>query len=196
VRDNTGAARNRGPTLFLLRRHRRVKPIQGTLVFPGVVLALLGCSLVYQATPSAQPTDEVVRGEPAETEGFKLVEPRRSDGDLAEVLAIHANRASELGLRPFVEFSAEWCPSCVALANSLDDERMIEAFRGTYIIRLDIDEWINDLPGSGFRVIGVPTFFEVDGSGMPTGRILTGAAWGEDIPENMAPCLQDFFSGQ
>jgi hypothetical protein len=73
---------------------------------------------------------------------------------------------------------------------------MIEAFRGTYIIRLDIDEWINDLPGSGFRVIGVPTFFEVDGSGTPTGRILTGAAWGEDIPENMAPCLQDFFSGQ
>jgi hypothetical protein len=71
---------------------------------------------------------------------------------------------------------------------------MIEAFRGIYLIRLDIDEWERSLPGSGFRVFGVPTFFEVDEKGLPTGRTLTGAAWGRDIVENMAPVLKQFFA--
>jgi hypothetical protein len=31
--------------------------------------------------------------------------------------------------------------------------------------------------------------------GLPTGRVLTGAAWGEDVVENMAPVLGEFFAG-
>jgi hypothetical protein len=83
----------------------------------------------------------------------------------------------------------------IALAESLDDPRMVDAFRGIYLIRLDYDEWERSLPGTDFRVVGVPTFYEVDASGLPTGRMLTGAAWGEDIVENMAPVLKDFFAG-
>jgi thiol-disulfide isomerase/thioredoxin len=128
-------------------------------------------------------------------ESFSLVTPHPDQGDLASLLAAYAGRAAELGRNPFVEFSAAWCPPCVALAENLDDPRIVEAFRGTYIIRLDYDEWKDRLSGTGFTVVGVPTFFELDGSGNPTGRIITGTAWGEDIPENMAPPLRAFFRG-
>jgi hypothetical protein len=70
---------------------------------------------------------------------------------------------------------------------------MVDAFQGTYIIRLDLDEWKGRLSDSGFLVPGVPMFFELGADGRQTGRILTGAAWGEDIPENMAPPLGEFF---
>jgi thiol:disulfide interchange protein len=124
---------------------------------------------------------------------FSVVEPAPPQGDLNALLTAHAERAAELDRRPFVEFTAEWCPSCVLLEQSLEDERMIEAFRGTYIIRLDIDEWKSRLSRTDFMVVGVPAFFEVDDNGQSTGRTLTGAAWGPDVPENMAPVLQEFF---
>jgi thiol-disulfide isomerase/thioredoxin len=128
-------------------------------------------------------------------QAFSLVEVRPEQGDLVALLEAHAARAAELERRPFVEFSATWCPPCIALQRSLQDERMIEAFRGTYVIRLDIDEWEDHLAPAGFLVFGVPTFVEVDGDGRPTDRSLTGAAWGPDVPENMAPVLGEFFRG-
>jgi thiol:disulfide interchange protein len=112
-----------------------------------------------------------------------------------DLLAAHAERAAALDRRPYVEFSATWCPSCLRLEGSLEDDRMIEAFEGTYIIRLDLDEWKARLTQTSFVVFGVPAFFELDGDGRPNGRTITGAAWGEDIPENMAPVLKEFFEG-
>jgi thiol:disulfide interchange protein len=174
-------------------------------------LSLLACSLLStpatpppsghdgQATPTlAAPSTSPVptSDEPTPTPvPFAVIDAHTSEGELDVVLARHASRASELGLRPFVEFTASWCPSCNALAESLDDPLMIEAFQGTYLVRLDIDEWDRSLPGSGFRVFGVPTFFEIDETGASTGRMLTGAAWGRDVVENMAPVLKQFFAG-
>jgi hypothetical protein len=57
------------------------------------------------------------------------------------------------------------------------------------------DRWKSDLAGTAFNVRGIPIFFEVDASGKPTGRFVTGGAWGEDIPENMAPPVKAFFHG-
>jgi len=128
-------------------------------------------------------------------EHFSMVAPHPRQGDLKTLLADHTQWAAQLGRSPCVEFSADWCPPCVALADSLAVPRMVEAFRGTYIVWLDYDEWKDLLSGTGFTVIGVPTFFELDGAGAPTGRLITGAAWGEDIPENMAPPLREFFPG-
>jgi len=187
-----------------------VRPHPSALGIPVVVTALLGCSLYHQSRPlppagrrdchgraslRASPAPATSEDPSPIPQSFQIVDPHPSEGDLVELLAFHAGRACELGLRPFVEFSAEWCPSCVILADSLGDERMVDAFWGTYIIRLDIDEWNRSLPGTGFRVIGVPTFFEVDENGLPTGRMVTGAAWGDDVVENMAPVLREFFAG-
>jgi len=128
-------------------------------------------------------------------DSFTLVTLHASQGDLQPLLEAHADLAAGLQRKPFVEFSAEWCPPCKALAASLSDPRMVEALRGTYIIRLDLDEWKSQLSRSGFNVLGVPVFFELDPDGHPSGRTISGGAWGEDIPENMAPPLKAFFKG-
>jgi len=165
------------------------------LTLATVVFPTLACTLFNPAARSQESVLEVALDESPVPDSFTLVVEHPSHGDLAALLAVHALRAAELERRPFVEFSADWCPPCIALANSLTDHRMVEAFRGTYVIRLDIDEWKGRSASTGFVVIGVPTFFELAGDGLPTGRMLTGAAWGRDLPENMARPLKEFFEG-
>ena len=163
------------------------------LFLPFVIVLTLACSLF---TRPAQSTDVVVDSATDESpvpDSFTLVTLHRSQGELSSLLAYHASQAAQLNRRPFAEFSAEWCPPCKAIANSLADPQMVEAFHDTYIIRIDIDEWKSQIAKSDFNFLGVPTFFELNGDGQPSGRVITGAAWGEDIPENMAPPLKEFF---
>ena len=70
---------------------------------------------------------------------------------------------------------------------------MVDAFAGTYIVQVDVDEWGPSLAGTGFDASAIPAYYELDWSGKPTGRMITGAAWGNNIPENMAPPLRAFF---
>lgn len=166
------------------------------LVFPFVIALTLACSLFDRpATSTEAVVDETTVDESPAPDSFTLVTIHSSQGDLPSLLVFHASQAAQLNRKPFAEFSAEWCYPCKALAKSLSDDLMVEAFRGTYIIRIDIDEWKSQLARFGFNVLGVPTFFELDENGRPSGRLITGTAWGEDIPENMAPPLQKFFQG-
>ena len=165
------------------------------LLVPLASLAVLACALVKDASPSLAAVNEIAADESPSPDSFSLVVLHPSHGDLAGLLAGHALRAAELDRELFVEFSAEWCPSCVILERSLTDERMVEALRGVYLIRLDIDEWQGRLSETRFIVLGVPTFVELDGEGVSTGRTITGADWGPDTPENMAPVLLEFFGG-
>jgi thiol-disulfide isomerase/thioredoxin len=126
---------------------------------------------------------------------FTVVRVGKSKEKLLDILQIEAKKAFDLGRQPYVEFYADWCPPCNAIRESLNDERMVEAFTGTYIIKVDFDFWENKLLGTGFYVSGIPAFFEIDPDGNPTGRTITGAAWGEDVPENIAPPMKEFFSG-
>jgi len=160
-----------------------------------ISLATLACSLFNRPIPTPKAVTIIAPDESPAPDSFSLVTIHSSQGDLPSVLAFHADRAAQLKRKPFAEFTAEWCPPCKALAKSLSDDRMVDAFQGTYIIRIDIDEWKSQLARSDFNVLGVPAFFELDENGQPSGRIITGGAWGEDIPENMAPPLKDFFQG-
>jgi thiol-disulfide isomerase/thioredoxin len=126
---------------------------------------------------------------------FTVVRVGESKEKLLDILRVEAKKASDLGRKPYVEFYADWCPPCNAIRENLSDERMIDAFTGTYIIEVDWDYWERKLPGTGFYIPGVPAFYEVGTDGSPTGRMITGAAWGEDIPENIAPPMKDFFNG-
>ena len=68
---------------------------------------------------------------------------------------------------------------------------MVNAFTGTYIIQADIDVW--GVPQPGFDFSGIPVFFALDADGRSTGATIDGGAWGDNIPENMAPPLKAFF---
>ncbi|MDD2920647.1 MAG: hypothetical protein PHQ36_00010 [Anaerolineales bacterium] len=178
-----------------------------------IVPFILGCNFLFPQTeiePSALPTQfEVATVQPIEstpqadssptpqvdsTPAFTINRIHIADGALYDQLAVEAQKAKALNLTPFLEFDATWCPPCIAIEKSIqaEDEITLKAFAGTYIIRADVDEW-----GWGdnnkFKFDGIPIYFKLDESGNPSGAVVDGNAWGENIPVNFAPVLDEFF---
>jgi thiol-disulfide isomerase/thioredoxin len=129
-------------------------------------------------------------------DSFTVIRIEPGPAKVKDILQAEAQKAAALGRRPYIEFYADWCPPCNAIKKNLDDPLMVEAFAGTYIIKLDTDVWGDKLSGLGIYVPGIPAFYELDENGKPTGRMITGAAWGEDIPANIAPPMKMFFEGK
>jgi thiol-disulfide isomerase/thioredoxin len=141
-----------------------------------------------------QPTD----APEAEPIGFTIVRLHPDDGDLQTLLAAEAQKAVELDRMPVVEFDATWCPPCRAIDEGLktENELMLAAYNGTYIVKLDVDEWgWNGRSVQDFRFDGIPVYFKLDAQGQQTGEVIDGGAWNEDIPENIAPVMDEFFHG-
>ena len=170
---------------------------------------LLACNALIPATsPSTpeivvpQPTESVLQPDDTQevaSTGITIVRLHPGDGDLQTLLAQEAQKAVALGLMPVVEFDATWCPPCQAIDEGLEskNELMLNAYAGTYIIRLDVDEWgWGDSRKHDFEFDGIPVYFKLDAQGQPTGEIIDGDAWGENIPENIAPPMDEFFHGE
>ena len=135
----------------------------------------------------APPTAEAVPG-------VTMHELKPGSGELPALIAAEVNQARAQHLRPVVYVSATWCGPCNALKHSLGDPKMVDAFSGSYVIKLDLDAWDAPLKAAGFPVDSVPVFFQLDASGKPTGKNLTGAAWSDDVPANMAPPIKAFLA--
>jgi thiol-disulfide isomerase/thioredoxin len=174
-----------------------------------ISLSLLACNFLFppRLTPTLEmkrtPTEEktipgTAPAVPA-SDRFTLVRLHPEDGDVTALLAGAAQKAVALGQMPVVEFDASWCPPCQAIDQSLKEKNklMLDAYTGTYIIKLDVDEWgwaDSTLPDFDFD--GIPIYFKLDASGKPTGETVDGNAWGDNIPENMAPVMNRFFHGE
>ena len=124
---------------------------------------------------------------------FHVIELAPTEGDLQPLLGEHAERARARGLKPFVEFHAAWCRPCKALDALMSDPALVEAFTGTYVIKLDFDDWQTKLADTGFTPREIPMFYALDAQGHPTGRKLSGDAWGRSNAESMAKALGPFF---
>ena len=146
-------------------------------------LLLAGCTKEASAAPPVELAPTSVRLKPAQ-------------GDLSKLLAAELAKAHARKLKPFLELRAEWCEPCKDLEKSLSDPLMKDAFAGTYVISLDLDEWTNKVEPLGFDSTAIPVFFELDDKGKPTGRKIDGGAWAENVPKNMAPPLKAFFAGK
>lgn len=118
------------------------------------------------------------------------------DLPLRAQLVQHARTARQLGLTPYVYAHADWCAPCNAIARYEDDPRMQQAYEGVYLIGADVDA-IDDaaLGRVGIHIRGIPAWYGVDARGSHDERTITGAAWGDDVPSNMAPALDAFFDG-
>lgn len=114
---------------------------------------------------------------------------------LAAQVREHANAAESQGLRPFLEFGAMWCPPSRMFGEIVDEPRMQAALAGIYLIRAEIDDFSSDPFARQLNAVSVPVFYELDAEGQPTGRTITGAAWGEDTIENMSQTMSRFFAG-
>jgi thiol-disulfide isomerase/thioredoxin len=168
-------------------------------------VVLLACNFLSSrlATPTPLPVPTIRYGgaenpetiQEAEGTGFTIVRIHPGDIDAQAMIASEVKKAISAGLLPVVEFDATWCPPCQAIDESLRsrNELMMNAYQGTYIIKMDVDEWgwgVGD-----FRVSGIPKYFKVDEDGKPTGKVIDGGAWGDNIPVNMAPPMDEFFHG-
>ncbi|WP_372807711.1 thioredoxin family protein [Pontiella sp.] len=130
---------------------------------------------------------------PTEQEMPHAIDLAPSSQEFTAQLAQEIIKAKALQLTPFIQVSAEWCGPCRRLHASMDDPLMIDAFRGTYVIRLDADKWREALKDTAYSANGIPAFIAIDDTGKPVGMI-DGGAWGKDIPQNMAPPLKKFFT--
>ena len=161
---------------------------------------LLACNFLFP--PKVTPTESA--SQPSDSQnftstGFTIVRLQPKDGDLRAMLAGEAQKAGTLGQLPVVEFDATWCPPCRAIDAAIKskNELMFNAYAGTYIIKLDVDEWgwkngrVQD-----FRFDAIPVYFKLDSEGHQTSDVIDGGAWGEDIPENIAPVMDKFFHGE
>jgi thiol-disulfide isomerase/thioredoxin len=175
-----------------------------------VSISLLACNFLFppRSTPVPEnkqlPIEKTSIPKPNTTtnpvsDGFTAVRLHPNEGDLEALLAGEAQKAIAMGQMPVVEFDATWCPPCQAIDQSLEEKNqlMLDAYAGTYIIKLDVDEWgwgnsrLHD-----FDFDGIPVYFKLDGDGKPTGETVGGDAWGDNIPENMAPVMDKFFHGE
>lgn len=112
---------------------------------------------------------------------------------LEDQLAAWAREAASARRVACVYLTASWCPPSVKLEKSLGNPLMANALRGVNFVTYDIDDSASALAAAGFPAHTVPVFYVLDESGKRTGPSITGGAWGENTPENMAPPLEKFF---
>ena len=127
--------------------------------------------------------------------GSFVISPiNKANGGLMMQLASEVKKANMLGFAPFIEFDATWCPSCIAIDKSINarDPLTLKAFENVYLIRADVDEW-GWGDGKNFKFDAIPIYYKLGNNGNPTGAVMDGGIWGEDIPKNFAPALDKFF---
>ena len=86
------------------------------------------------------------------------------------------------------------CDVCDEIAGSLSDARMQAALAHVEIVRVDVDDFAEDLHAGGMLEETLPWFYKVDASLHPVDAISAGE-WAENVPENMAPVLGSFVAG-
>lgn len=180
------------------------------ILFSIVPLFILACNFLFPipqqdenpppaspGTGPAQSTSSTPRAGTSSTESFVIARINKANGNMMTQLASEAQKAKALGLAPFIEFDATWCPPCQAIEKSIkaEDPLTMQAFEGVYLIRADVDEWGSE-NGKNFTFDAIPVYYQLDASGNPTGAVVDGGAWNEDIPENFAPVLDAFFHTQ
>ena len=144
--------------------------------------------------PTATATASAAPSPPARR--FLVVELAPTQGDLAPLLHDISVRAKEKGLRPVVEFYADWCAPCRVLQENLADPEIAAALEGTYLVRLNLDDWHDKLRGTGIKVVKtIPSFSLLGDEGKPNGKMLDGDMWGKSTPARMGAALKAFLEG-
>ena len=86
------------------------------------------------------------------------------------------------------------CPSCAALGYALSRGVLTHKLGKIRILRLDLDEFEQEIRGMHLPIDRVPGFILVDGSGRIS-DFLDAGEWNTNDPAEFAPILVQFVSG-
>jgi hypothetical protein len=159
-----------------------------------LALLVLGCDKEPGAPKAAAKSQAESTTAPAAAplQGWFEADPQKP---LAGTLAEQAALAVKAGKKPHAYLHADWCEPCNELQKYKGDPKMTAAFAGTHIIMIDIDRVKDaEIKAAGMSSGVIPAFYRLDDTGKPTGAKIDGGAWGDNIPENMAPPLATFFA--
>jgi hypothetical protein len=98
-------------------------------------------------------------------------------------------RGRTVVLQTFVRTS----PECVRIASSLSDRRMQHALANVTLVRVDVDRFRAELDAMSIKTETQHWFYRLDARAQPVLGI-SRSAWGETVPEKMAPVLARFVS--
>jgi hypothetical protein len=107
---------------------------------------------------------------------------------LQEALVEQANVAREAKRIAITMTYATWAPPAVAIVRGVqDDDSMRAALDGFHLVLVS-DDHLDAAKKLGVRAAVVPALQKLEADGtVATENVLTGAAWGENVPAEMAP---------
>jgi thiol-disulfide isomerase/thioredoxin len=126
---------------------------------------------------------------------FTIIELEWNDLSLLEELKNHQVLASAKQQKIFIQLTGQWCSPCKRLRKKTEEAPLMNAYKGTYIIRLDYDEWKIDFPSINLKKTAVPSFIELGTDFKVTDYYIDGNYWTEITAEAMAPILKPYFRG-
>jgi thiol:disulfide interchange protein len=105
------------------------------------------------------------------------------------------NNTINKGKIPILFFTASWCKPCREFKESTKYELVAQSLKDATIIMIDVNK---DQPKNGYALDygarAIPTFIIVDKDGTAMNTI-TGAAWADNTPGNIAPVIEKFLKG-
>jgi len=159
-----------------------------------LVVALFACSKSEpkEQQPPAAARAKATTAPSSGAVGWTEADPTKS---LETQLAEQTKIALAAGVKPHAYLHADWCGPCVEIEKTRGTPKMADAFSGTHIIAIDVDRVPEaQIVAAGMELKVLPIFYRLDDKGHATGSSIDGGAWGENIPDNMAPPLKAFFS--
>ena len=170
------------------------------IVVTGAAMVLNGLTQTkIQAQAGASLTGTNTVAQPIDT-GFTISKDPHEFYYLDGICEAEATNARIQGRKPFVKFYGTDSESCDLLHKALEqsDPQMVDAFAGTYIIRLDGGIWNEDRPGVWTVMLYArdPVFCELTAEGKPTSRYLRLGEANAKTPAIMAQLLKKFFRGE
>lgn len=102
------------------------------------------------------------------------------------------NKTIEANKTPILFFTAGWCKPCKEFKASMKYDQVAQSLKDATMIIVDVDkDKKKESHASDYGVRAIPTFIIVDKKGNAINTI-TGAAWAENTPNNIAKAMEEF----
>ena len=93
-----------------------------------------------------------------------------------------------------VETTSSGCRPCLGVAAALTDPAMQKALDGVRLVRVDVNDFQDELPDLGIPGQLIPGFYLL-GTNLSPRDGVTGGEWDDDTAANVAPVLEAFVRG-